>query len=584
MDLFRFANIGYLWGLLVIPVLAFLFVLTRISRKKALRDFGNPVLLKQLMPYASASRPILKFVILMAATAFIIIAIARPQYGSKLKKEKTKGIEMMIALDVSNSMLAEDIQPSRLERAKRAIAQLVDKLKNDKVGLVVFAGDAYVQLPMTSDYSAAKLFLTSVNPQMVPKQGTAVGAAINLCVNSFTPKGEMNKAIIVITDGENHEDDAVAAAREAAEKKIFVHTIGMGLPQGSPIPINKSGQTDYLKDKDGKVVITKLDEKTLEEVATAGKGIYVRANNSQVGLNAIFDEINKMSKEEMETVNFSEYNDQYQVFLLLALLFIILEFAILERKNKYLKEINLFAVKNNNFTKIALLILAIGISSASHAQNERKYIRSGNKAYMTAIKDTSKYDSLKFVKAEDEYRKALSKRPTDPKWNFNLADAVYKQKRFDEAAGKFSELTKSLPTREEKARALHNLGNSQLMQQKIDESIESYKSALRKNPNDLETKYNLAYAQLMKKQQQQQQQQQQKQQQDQNKDQKQDQNKDNKDNKDQQQKQEQQQNKISKQNAEQLLQALQNDERNIQEKVKKEKAMQMKKATTEKDW
>lgn len=345
MDLFRFANIEYLWGLLLIPLLTIIFVWARLARKKALKRFGSETVLKQLMPFASASRPVFKFIVLMLALAFFIVGVARPQFGSKLKKMKREGVELIIALDVSNSMKAEDIQPNRLERAKRAISRLVDRLQDDKIGLIVFAGDAYTQLPITSDYTSAKLFLNSVNTQIVPKQGTAIGAAINLASRSFTPEGEANKAIVIITDGENHEDDAVSAAENAVENGIVVHTIGMGLPSGSPIPVLRNGQNDYLKDRDGNVVITKLNEQMLEQIAVAGNGIYVRANNAQVGLNALFDEINEMEKAEMESLVYSEYDDQFQYFFAIGLLLLLLEFIILERKNKYLMNIRLFSTK-----------------------------------------------------------------------------------------------------------------------------------------------------------------------------------------------------------------------------------------------
>lgn len=343
--MFRFENSGYLWGMLIIPIFTVFYIWSRIARKRALRRFGNEDILKFLMPFASRFRPMLKFAVLMLALAFIIAGIAGPQYGSKLKKVKREGIELIIALDVSNSMLAEDIQPNRLDRSKLAISRLVDKLKDDKIGLIVFAGDAYTQLPITSDYNSAKLFLNSVNTQIVPKQGTAIGAAIALAMRSFSPSSKANKAIIVITDGENHEDDAVSVAKSAVENGIVVHTIGMGLPQGSPIPVLRNGAKEYLKDNQGNVVITKLDETMLEQIATAGDGVYVRANNAQVGLNTLFDEINKLEKTEMESLVYSDYEDQFQYFFAIGLFLILLEFVILERKNKFLKNIKLFAVK-----------------------------------------------------------------------------------------------------------------------------------------------------------------------------------------------------------------------------------------------
>ncbi len=346
MEMLRFGNSEFLWGLLIIPILTLFYIWSRIARKKALRRFGNEEILKFLMPFASKSRPMFKFFTLMLALAFVIVGIARPQYGSKLKKVKREGIELVIALDVSNSMMAEDIQPNRLERAKMAISRLVDKLKDDKIGLIVFAGDAYTQLPITTDYNSAKLFLNAVNTQIVPKQGTAIGAAISLAMRSFTPDSKANKAIIVITDGENHEDDAVSAAKSAAENGMIVHTIGMGLPQGSPIPVLRNGAKEYLKDNSGNVVITKLDETKLEQIAAEGNGVYVRANNAQVGLNTLFDEINKLDKTELESLVYSDYEDQFQYFFAIAMILILLEFFILERKNRYLKNIKLFSVKD----------------------------------------------------------------------------------------------------------------------------------------------------------------------------------------------------------------------------------------------
>ena len=341
--MFRIANPEYLYGLLVIPVLIALFWYSRIRRKQALALFGQKEILSVLMPNVSSGRPVLKFVILMLALGSIIIAIARPQFGSKLKTEKRKGIELIIALDVSNSMMAEDIEPNRLERSKRAISQLVDKLSNDKIGLIVFAGDAYTQLPITADYVSAKLFLNSISTNIVPTQGTAIGAAIELGMKSFNPQFQGSKAMIIITDGENHEDDAIGAAKAAAEQGIVIYTIGMGLPQGGPIPDYSNGMKSYRKDREGNTVVTKLDEPMLQKIAEAGKGAYIRANNAQVGLNNLFNEVNKMEKSELETQIYADYDDKFQYFIGLALFLILLDFMVLERKNKYLKNFKLFA-------------------------------------------------------------------------------------------------------------------------------------------------------------------------------------------------------------------------------------------------
>jgi Ca-activated chloride channel homolog len=347
MEMFRFGNPQYLYVLVIIPVLIFLFIFYRNQRRKAIREFGNPEILAPLMPNASNSRPILKFAILMLALAFLITGIARPQFGAKLQKIKRKGIELIIALDVSNSMLAEDIQPNRLEKAKRAIARLTERLSNDKIGIIVFAGKAYTQIPITTDYTSAKMFLNSISTEIVPTQGTAIGSAIELATHSFTPNTECSKAIIVITDGENHEDDAIEMAKLAKESDIIVHTIGMGLPQGGPIPINNSyGQKDFKRDQKGEVIVTKLDENMLQQIAAAGGGEYVRANNTEAGINNIFDEINKMEKSELESRVYTDYNDQFFYFIAVAFALLLIEFVVMERKNKLLRNVRLFKVKD----------------------------------------------------------------------------------------------------------------------------------------------------------------------------------------------------------------------------------------------
>lgn len=343
--MFRFGNTEYLYLLLIVPVLVLLFGFAQYYKKKALAKFGDMNVIEQLMPFVSKSRPVLKFVLLSVAIIAIIFALADPQFGSKLEKVKRKGAEIIIALDVSNSMLAEDIKPNRLERAKQAISKLVDNMDNDRIGLIVFAGDSYIQIPVTSDYSAAKMFLSSINTNIVSKQGTAIGSAIDLAMNSFTPESDMEKALIIITDGENHEDDAIKAAELAFEKNITIHTIGMGSPQGAPIPIQKSyGQTVFQKDKDGNTVISKLDQKTLQEIATTGGGLFIRASNTQTGLNKLFERISKMEKKEMEERIYTDFEHRFQYLLAIALFFILLDIFIPERKSKWSKNFNLFKI------------------------------------------------------------------------------------------------------------------------------------------------------------------------------------------------------------------------------------------------
>ena len=340
--MFRFENIEFIYLLVLIPVLLIVFIMSRRIRKRSLKRFGDPDILNQLMPFLSVNRPVVKFLFILFALVFIILGMARPQFGSKLEEIKRKGIEIVIALDVSNSMLAEDIQPNRLEKAKQAIARLVEKLADDKIGLIVFAGDAYVQIPITTDYTSAKMFLSSINTQIVPKQGTAIGSAIDLGFNSFSPDNEASKALIIITDGEDHDDNAVSLAGEAAEEGIVIHTIGVGTPNGTPIPVFSGNQRSFRKDRQGNVVITKLNEKILREIANAGNGSYIRATNNRLGLNMLFDQISTIEKKELETRIYSEYDEKFQYMIGLALILILFDFIFLERKNKYLKNIKLF--------------------------------------------------------------------------------------------------------------------------------------------------------------------------------------------------------------------------------------------------
>ncbi len=345
MQLFRFANPDFLYLLLLLPVMVIFFIINGIRKRKALRRLGNVQVVNSLMPEVSRTRPLLKFILVSVAFLACVIVLARPQFGSKIEDVKKEGVEVIIALDVSNSMLAEDIQPNRLTRAKQAISRLVDNLDNDRIGLIVFAGDAYTQLPVTTDYVSAKMFLSTIGPDMVPKQGTAIGAAIDLGIRSFSPGEGKSKAMVIITDGENHEDDPVASAEEAAKAGIIIHTIGIGSTDGVPVPVVVNGRRDYLKDESGNTVISKLDEEILKKIAISTNGNYVRASNSNIGLDEIFNQIKKMKKQELESTMYTEYNDQFQIFAAIAIFFLIAEFIIMDRKNRTLANIRLFKFK-----------------------------------------------------------------------------------------------------------------------------------------------------------------------------------------------------------------------------------------------
>lgn len=325
-----FAQPVYLWLLLLVPVFPVVYALLRLFRRRRLRAFGDEALVRELMPSWSSSKGWWRTVLFSLAFACFAIGLSRPLLGAKLVERETKGAEIVICLDVSNSMLAQDYSPDRLSRAKLAISKLVDRLQGDRIGLVIFAGTSFVQLPVTTDYVSAKMFLSSIDTRSVPVQGTAIGDAIRTAAKSFSAQSEKSRAIIVITDGENHEDDAAGAAREANETGIKVYTIGVGTPDGQPLKIDG----ELLKDKDGRIVVSRLDEPVLKKIAAAGGGAYVRAGNEEFGLNPIIDDIGKMEDERFNSVVFEEYDEQYMYFFAAALLLFVLEMLIGERKPK----------------------------------------------------------------------------------------------------------------------------------------------------------------------------------------------------------------------------------------------------------
>lgn len=322
-------------------VIAFYFV--KRWRKKARKRFAESALFDQLMPAYSHAKYRLKFTFFVLAYAFLIMGLANPQVGSKLEEVKREGIDLMIALDVSNSMKAQDIQPNRLERAKMAMQQLVQKLKSDRLGIIVFAGEAYTQLPITTDYAAAKLFLNTIDTDVVPTQGTNLASAIELATESFDLESSSGKAVIVVTDGENHEPNALEAAEAAREKGIQIYTIGMGTPTGSPIPVYRKGKPDgFRQDQEGNTVISSLNEEMLRELADVGNGMYIRANNANVGFQEILADLSSMEKQEFESSVYTDYEDRFQFFLGLAFIFLLLSMIMSEKKSKWRQKIKLF--------------------------------------------------------------------------------------------------------------------------------------------------------------------------------------------------------------------------------------------------
>lgn len=341
--MFRFEDSVYLYLLALIPLIFVIRLYALRRRKINLRRFGDYDLIRQLMPEVSAKRRELKFWLMMSALALLIVMLARPQMGSKLSQETRKGIEVIIALDISNSMKAEDVAPSRLDKSKLLVENMVDKFTQDKVGLVVFAGDAFVQLPITSDYVSAKMFLQNTDPSLIATQGTDLAKAIQISTNSFTQQAKTGRAIIVITDGEDHEGGAVDAAKAAFKKGIRVFVLGVGSPNGTPIP---DGQGGYMKDNTGHEVMSALNEDMCKQVAQAGGGAYIHVDNSNVAQEQLNAELTKLQKGDMDSFIYSEYDEQFQAVGIVILLILIVETLILECKNPRLKGIVLFKREN----------------------------------------------------------------------------------------------------------------------------------------------------------------------------------------------------------------------------------------------
>ena len=519
------------------------------QQKRRLRRFGDKELVRQLMPDVSRWRPLVKFCLLLLALALLIVMLARPQFGTRISQEKRTGIETIIAIDISNSMLAEDVSPSRLDRAKMMVENLVDHFTNDKIGLIVFAGDAFVQLPITSDFVSAKMFLSSIEPAMIETQGTDISAAVNMATHSFTQEEGVGKAIIVITDGEDHEGGALEAAAEAKSRDMRVYVLGIGSTKGAPIPVPGTG--DYMKDNTGETVMTALNEQMCKEVAEAGGGAYIHVENNSSAQDQLNNELDKLAKKETASSVYSDYDEQFQAVGILVLLLLVIEACMLEIRNPLLKNLNLFSRKR--VATMLLLLLALSVQ----AQSDRDYVRRGNKQFRLGS----------HADAEVDYRKALEKNNRNPQAIYNLGNALMAQKKDSAAIEQFQLAAKTETNPLRRAMAYHNIGVICQGHRMYGEAIEAYKEALRNNPNDDETRYNLELCKRQRKNQQDKQDQKQQQQ----KQDKQDQQKQQQEKEKQKQEQQQQEQKpqMSKENAEQLLNAAMQEEKNTQERIKK---------------
>jgi Ca-activated chloride channel family protein len=625
--MFRFEHPYFLYALSAIPILVIGYILLHYKTKKKLAAYSDPNLLHKMMPARSNGMRIAKFTLTLLSLTALIFTIANPQAGTSIEKGKRKGVDIMVCLDVSNSMMAEDIKPDRLTAAKLALSRFIDNLKGDRIGLVAFAGKAFVQLPITGDYAAAKMFIDRIETNIINEQGTDISNALDLAAVAMLPEnnGEnkdidkinllTSKVIIMASDGEDQFQDAIDMAEKVHQMDITIHTIGIGSANGTFIPErDRNGNISYKKDAEGNTVTTHLNEEILRNIASAGAGIYVHANNANVGFDAILDKINAMNKSDLNDVTFTRYESKFQYPLALALLFIFIEtllFGAQQRWRILLKNLT----RSWTMKSTALFIISILIITKLQAQTDQEllHIRNGIPLYEQAETTRKKATNLlnkgseidkrngnkemeeankKYQAAEEQFRKSMEKNQNWDKANYNLGNTLYRQGRYEEAAKAFQKTAQQSGSPLQ-AQAYHNLGNTLLQQQQYQNSIEAYKNALRLNPKDADTKYNLEYARKMLIQQQNQQQQNQQQQNQQQQNQQQQ-------NQQQQQQNQQQDRKNNEQNNPQKepspteqrqrqeekrqLDALQQNERRTQEKIQQQENKHGVKVRQEKDW
>jgi len=553
--MFRFASPQYLYLLLVLLALAAIHYYIIYRKKQQVKRFGDPELTKQLFLGVSRWRPEVKFWLMMAALASFIVALARPQFGTRLDTRERMGIEAIIALDVSNSMLAEDVKPNRLEKAKMMVSNMVDGMKDDKIGLIVFAGEAFVQLPITSDYVSAKMFLETISPSMISVQGTDVAEAINLSMRSFTQQEDVSRAIFVITDGEDNEARGVEAAKQAASKGVRVYVLGIGNPNGAPIPIPGTGQ--YIIDEEGNTVVSKLSEEMCREIATAGNGSYIYVDNSSSAQKKLSEQIDRLAKAKMESQIYSEYDEQFQGFILIGILLLLIDVFLLERESKSTWLSSLFR-RGRSVSAVCLFLFSL----AAFSQTDRDFIRRGNRLMRDSVYD----------KAQVEYQKAIEKDNTNPISHYNLGNALLYQNKAEDAMKEYETAARLEKDKGRLAQIYHNMGVILQSAKQFDKAVACYRNSLRNDPTNDETRYNYALSlfQLKKNQGGQDNQDQQKDDkgQDEKKEKQQEQQKQEQDKKDEQNQQPQPE-QMSRENAEQMLNAAMQDEKATQEKIQK---------------
>lgn len=581
--MFRFDNPQYLYLLLIIPVLVGLFWLNRRVGRKRLLRLGKPQYVKRLMADVSEKRVWAKFCLLVGALAFVVLALARPQMGMRLKADQMDGIEVVVAMDVSNSMMATDVSPTRLDKAKQVVLSLCNRLKNDKIALVVFAGNAFLQMPMSADNVSVSMFLDDINTGMIPVQGTSIAEALNVSLGAFSTQKDVKRAVVVITDGEDHEggvDDALASLKK---KGVQVYVMGIGSTKGSPIRMGN----DYLRDENGEIVITRLNEQMCQRIAKAANGSYIHIDNSNSAQDELVDDLNRLQRTNLQSDAYEEYNDLFPWMIMVALILLVVEVIVQPRRTHYFDSWHLFSVRPRGGKTVVLLLavmMIVGASCQSPTNTKTAVKVQTNKGNIAFRK---KADSLSVI----HYKKALAMDSMGYKAHYNLGNSYFRQNKAEEAVNEYEKSIMCNPPTIIKAAAYHNIGVINQSAQRYDEAIEAYKNSLRAFPRDDRTRYNLALCQKLRKNSPNQNQQQKNQQQNQDKQQdkqNQQQNQQGQQQSPQQQQNQQQQNQsqrddMSKQSAEQMLRAVQMMERDTQQKLKR-KRVPATRRRLEKNW
>ncbi len=521
-----------LWLLLLLPFIIGMYFYARQKRKVAFKKMGDPLLVKELTANFNTSSPYKKFLLLFLAMALILLSLANFRSPKGSEKITRNGIDVMIALDVSNSMLAQDLTPNRLERAKQLLYKLIDKLDNDRIGIVVFAGKAYLQMPLTGDHSATKMYLSSATPQTIPTQGTVISEALKMCYSSFNSKEKKYKAVILISDGEDHEENALTVATEMAQQGVVINTVGMGTAEGAPImdPVTN----ELKKDEQGITVITKLNQQALADVAKKGNGEYQLFTNTDAVVNSLYNNLSTMDKRIVNDDSLVNYKSWFQWLLGAAFLFLIAELFVSEVKN---------VPSVNKKLAVAFLFILFGFSAAAQAENEN--IKLGNDAYKRKDYQTA----IKYYNTVAEKNNATA--------NYNLGNALYKSDKKDEAIAAYEKAVEVMKAPLEKSNSLYNKGVVLQNDKKTDDCILNYKNALKIDPNNVDARHNLQIALQKQKEDKQKQD-------EQNKKNKQNDNKDKNDNQPKPK-----QSNLTQKDADQKLQALLQKEKELQDKLHK---------------